>query len=146
MTETKIQKTYDINTLVERFHKKYIIATGGKTTGKSKTVIKTPDIQIQNRKMQINNFTAVCASIHRDPEHVSTFMASELQKETSIAGNGTLIIHGMYKRGDIEAKIIKYVLDFVQCKMCKQHDTKMLKENRITYIDCNKCFSRNALQ
>ncbi|AYV84594.1 MAG: translation initiation factor 2 subunit beta [Hyperionvirus sp.] len=136
---------YDIETLVERFHTLFLVTTGGKKVGKSKAVIKTPDIQIQNRKMQINNFTAVCASIHRDPEHLSTFMASELQKETSISANGTLVIHGTYKKSDIEGKIIKYVLEFVQCKMCKQHDTKIEKENRITYINCNKCFSRNAL-
>ncbi|AYV81430.1 MAG: translation initiation factor 2 subunit beta [Harvfovirus sp.] len=136
-------KTYDLETLVEKFYNIYLSERAGKTN--KRALVKPPDIQNLNRKMLINNFPAVCASIHRDPEHLSTFLASELQKETSISANGTLIIHGTYKRGDIEAKIIKYVLDFVQCKMCKQHDTKMEKENRITYINCNKCFSRNAL-
>lgn len=140
-----IPKLYDLGELVDRFHSKFTSLTGSKDAGKARTYIKDPDIQIQNKKMHIVNFTQVCHSIKRDPNELSSFMAQELQKQTSITANGILLIHHIYKRNDIIDVIKKYVIKFVRCPSCGSDDTSMTKLNRINYIKCDRCQSSNAI-
>ena len=54
--EYKISETFPIDELVDRFYDKYKEKTGSAVSGKSKAVIKPPDIQSLNRKMYIANF------------------------------------------------------------------------------------------
>ena len=101
--------------------------------------VRKPEHQSKDRKTFINNFTDVCSSINREQELVSAYIAKELKIETSISGAGILIIHGSYKKNSIEELIRKYVIEFVQCTMCKSLNTKINKRNKITYLDCDKC-------
>jgi len=141
----KINKTYDIGKLVDRFCEQYKSITGNSNSGKFKTVIKAPEIQPLNKKIYIQNFNDVCASINRDPQDVSTYISKELLVQTSIAGNGSLVIHGTYKRNHIESIVKKYVIGFVQCPLCKTQDTKLEKIDRIPFIICNKCHAKNGI-
>ena len=140
-----INKTYDIEKLVDRFCSAYKSTTGNSNNGKFRAVIKAPEIQPFNRKIYIQNFKDVCASINREPQDVSTYISKELIVQTSIAGNGALIIHGSYKKNQIESIVKKYVINFVQCPLCKTQDTKIEKTDRILFIICNKCYAKNAI-
>lgn len=141
----KIDKIYEINSLIDRFNDQYKIVTGNANGGKFKTIVKAPEIQPLNRKVYIHNFNDVCKSINRDPQDVSTYICKELQIQTSISGNGALVIHGTYKKIQVENIIKKYVVNFVQCFLCKTQDTRIEKINRITSIVCNKCHAKNAI-
>ena len=141
----KINKPYDIEKLVDRFSTNYKSLTGNTNGITSKIVIKTPDIQLLNKKVYIKNFTQVCDSIKRDPSDVSKYFADELQVQTSIAGDGSLIIHGMYRKHQLEGQIKKYVLNYVQCFHCKSQDTKIEKIDRIIYMFCNKCHAKTSI-
>lgn len=141
----KISKTYNIETLIDRFCCTYKSITGNSSIGKFKTVIKALEIQPINKKIYILNFKDVCASINREPQVVSTYIGKELNVQTSISGNEALIIHGTYRRNQIESIIKRYVINSVQCQLCKTQDTKIEKIDRITYIICNKCHAKNAI-
>jgi translation initiation factor 2 subunit 2 len=141
----KVNKTYNTDILVDRFCDKYKSITGNSNSGRSRTVIKAPEIQSLNRKIYIKNFHDVCTSMNRDPYEVSTYISKELLIQTSISGNGALIIHGSYRKNQVESILIKYITHFVQCPLCKTQNTKIEKINRITYITCNKCHAQSAI-
>jgi translation initiation factor 2 subunit 2 len=141
----KIKNAYDINYLIERFSDKYKDITGNSNSGKFKTIIKAPEIQSFNKKIFIQNFKDVCASINRDLQEVSSYISKELVVQTSISANGTLVIHGTYRKNQIESIVKKYVINFVQCPLCKTQDTKIEKNNRINYIICNRCHAKSSI-
>lgn len=141
----KINKTYNIDQLADRFAEKYKTITGASNTGKSKTVIKEPIIQNLNKKTFIKNFSDVCSSINRDSQDVSVFFGTELRAQISIAGDGSLIIHGIYRVNQITSIIKKYVKSYVQCSLCRSQDTKVERSDRILYMVCNKCHAKNAI-
>lgn len=127
----------DINYLVDRFYdqlEKHQNELNLKQKG-----VRALDHLSKDRKTFINNFKDVCASINREPDKVSTYIAKELKIETSISAAGILIIHGSYKKKNIEDIIRKYVMDYVQCTLCKSLITTINKRERITYLDCNAC-------
>ena len=140
----KIEKTYPLLELIDRFDNKYTNITGY-VGGKSKTVIKYPEVQMLNKKMYIQNFKDVCMSMNRELSDCSNYISKELQIQTSISSNNTLIIHGTYKKNVIENIIKKYVVNYVQCPLCKTQDTKLEKIDRITFILCNRCHAKNAI-
>lgn len=141
----KINNTYEIDYLVNRFCDKYKSITGNSNMGISKTVIKAPEIQTINKKIYLKNFENVCSSINRDPQHVSAYISKELQVQVSITADQVLVINGSYRKNQIESIVKKYVANFVQCTLCGTQDTIIEKKNRITYIICNKCHARVAI-
>ena len=140
----KITNIYDDDYLMKRFSEKYKELTGTTTSCTGKTIIKTPECQILNRKTFIQNFEEVCSSINRESNDVSNYIGKELQIQTSITSNGCLIIHGTYRKEQIENIVKKYVVNYVQCPLCKTQNTKIEKIDRITYIVCNKCHAQSS--
>lgn len=141
----KVNMVYDVDILINMFCEKYKIITGNSTVGKSKTVVKEPIIQSHNRKIYIQNFYSVCNSINRNPQDISTYISKEFNIQTSISGNEALIIHGNYRKNDIENILRKYIKIYVQCPLCFTQDTKIEKIDRIQFIVCNKCHAKNAI-
>ena len=39
-----------------------------------------------------------------------------------------------------------YVKDYVECPTCKSPDTKILKENRISFLICEACGAKSTLK
>ena len=137
-----IKKTYDIDFLVSRFTEKYEEKTDGL---KAKNSIKGPDIQPMNRKIYIKNFADVCKSINRETEEVSRYVAIELKVQTSISIDGQLVIHGSYRKNEVQAIIVKYITNYVKCPACKSYNTIISKVQKVTYIKCDKCNASNAI-
>jgi len=137
-----ITRVYDVYDLVDRFSEKHNEISGNKSI---KNTIKGPDIQAMNRKIYIKNFRDVCQSMNRDSHEVSKYISEELKIQTSISANGQLIIHGSYRKNQIQDIVVKYITNFVRCPLCKAYDTQLNKENKITFIKCNKCQASNAL-
>ena len=133
----QINKTYDLNYLIDRFNEKYKPTT-------DKHIIKRPNIQTGKLKIYIQNFKEVCASINRDPNDISTYIAKELQIQTSISANGSLIMHGNYRKNNIEKIIDKYIINFVKCPLCKGFNTNINKINKMIYLSCNKCLGSTS--
>jgi Translation initiation factor 2, beta subunit (eIF-2beta)/eIF-5 N-terminal domain len=135
---------YDVDFLVDRFHIQYTEITGLSDSGKSKTIIKRPEIDIKNKKTFINNFTAICENMNRDVEVVADYIKNELQVKVSISKNG-LVIHATYKKDAIFNVIKSYLTKYVQCSLCKSDNTVIKKIKRITYLICGNCHARNSV-
>jgi len=133
---------YSIDFLVDKFYSEHTELT----KDDKKIRIPPPEILSKDRKTFINNFVKLCESMKRKQNELSSYIAKELQIDTSISGNGILIIHGTYKKNNINKLIEKYVINYVQCPICKQCDTYYSKASKTNYIECNKCKARTAFE
>ncbi|KAH0794597.1 eukaryotic translation initiation factor 2 subunit beta-like [Histomonas meleagridis] len=110
--------------------------------------IRLPAIQIEKKakKTIFLNFTTICKSIKRDPEHVKHYICTEQNTDASIDGKGGLIITGRLQMNAIEKYILQYVHQYVKCPVCGSADTKLEKNNRLLFIKCNQCTAQRSVQ
>jgi translation initiation factor 2 beta subunit (eIF-2beta)/eIF-5 len=135
-----IEDIYDIEYLLDR-------AYGSFSLDKSKIKIVMPVFAKKDRKSYIYNFQEVCRSINRSPDDVRIYLGKELNMDTSIKENGTLKIDGMPKTAGIIEKFIKeYVIDYVMCKACKSCKTNVKKVDRINFLVCETCKSKQTIK
>lgn len=112
-----------------------------------KVNVVEPEIQKKNRKTFIFNFDAFCNSIRRDRQHIKTYLESELSSESSITEAGVLIIDKMFDPKRVTNILQQYVEIYIMCResRCKSLCTVVIKEDRINYLTCEICNSRQAL-
>ncbi|WVQ96406.1 hypothetical protein IAU59_003511 [Kwoniella sp. CBS 9459] len=97
------------------------------------------------KKTLFANITDICRRMHRQPEHVISFLYSELGTTGSVDGAQRLIMKGRYNQKQIENVLRKYIVEYVTCKICKSPDTLLGKENRLYFMTCESCGSRRSV-
>ena len=73
-------------------------------------------------------------------------MQSELQTEINIMGDNSFTIAGKFKQKNIEKVLKQFIIQYVQCAMCKSVDTIIKKENKINLLVCNKCMAHRTIK
>lgn len=143
---------YTQDTLTARFYEQFSAVASKKTSGLVK-----PQIERKNRKTMITNYIDVCKSLNRDSEHIRKFFEDELRPEmsvsgesgsvmtVSISGDGILIIGGTYPPQIIMTIITKFIKKFVHCSTCESTNTSIVKEHKVTYLQCNFCKSKKPI-
>lgn len=80
--------------------------------------------------------------LRRKPDHFQAFLLAELGTSGSIDGNQTLIIRGRYQPKQIESVVRSYIKEYVLCHTCKSPQTKLVKDTRLFFLQCDACSSR----
>jgi translation initiation factor 2 subunit 2 len=95
-------------------------------------------VEYSGSKTIVKNFSEVLLAIRRDSNHLSKFLFRELATAGSIQ-NQSLNFQGKIPKEKLQGKLEKYVKEFVFCKGCGEPDTKLVKEDRVTFIQCEAC-------
>ncbi|MCQ5376738.1 MAG: translation initiation factor IF-2 subunit beta [Candidatus Methanomethylicia archaeon] len=105
---------------------------------------ETPQTEssIIGSKTVIYNFKDVAAKLNRDPNHLLKFIVREL------ATSGTLeeqraSLQGRFSKEALDQLVVKYIKGYVLCTSCNKPDTKLLREDRLTFIVCEVCGAKN---
>ncbi|MEM5834495.1 MAG: translation initiation factor IF-2 subunit beta [Candidatus Aenigmatarchaeota archaeon] len=101
--------------------------------------------EMVGNKTILRNFGEILTILRRDAKHLSKFLLKELATSGSVEGN-TLVFQGRISKEIIQKKIEDYVKRFVICKECKNPDTKLVREGRITIMKCEACGARSAAE
>ncbi len=100
---------------------------------------------IEGNKTIISNFHQIASYLHRKPEHLLKFLLRELATPGELTKNGAVL--GRKIGADkINQKIEEYVKEFVVCPECKRPDTKLVKEDRFTFMHCLACGARHPVR
>lgn len=110
---------------------------------KRKFVIQPPQLsRIGSKKTAFLNFVDICKMLKRTPKHLLSFLLAELGTSGSIDGNNQLIIKGKFQPKHLETVLRKYIKEYVTCHTCKSADTKLEKDTRLNFLQCETCGSR----
>ncbi|MCS7106000.1 MAG: translation initiation factor IF-2 subunit beta [Candidatus Aenigmarchaeota archaeon] len=114
---------------------------------KTKQRFEIPQVicEVVGNKTILRNFLEILANLRRDAKHLSKFLLKELATSGNVEDD-VLIFQGKISKEIIQKKIEDYVKRFVICKECKNPDTKLLKEDRITVMKCEACGARSAVE
>jgi translation initiation factor 2 subunit 2 len=109
-----------------------------KTESKKRFVAPAVEFEFSGVKTIFKNFNTVLNILRRDSYHLSKYLFRELAVPGSIEG-GALVFQRKLPRGILQDKVNAYIKEFVYCKICGEPDTKLAKEDRVTFIVCEAC-------
>jgi translation initiation factor 2 subunit 2 len=106
--------------------------------------IPRPNVRQQGRRSFIMNFKEIADELRRDPDHLMKFLLGE----TATRGNydGTrAIFQGRFTFDSIRNLIEIYTNKYVICPVCNRPDTHLVKERRLTFLQCDACGARSSI-
>ncbi|KAL9998380.1 putative translation initiation factor IF2/IF5 [Helianthus debilis subsp. tardiflorus] len=115
---------------------------------KRKTILKIPEVLREGTKKTVFvNLVDICKKMHRQPEHVMTFLLAELGTSGSLDGQQRLVVKGRFAPKSFEGILRRYMNEYVICNSCKGGDTRIEKdkENRLIFLKCDKCGSERSV-
>jgi len=118
-----------------------------KQVGASNSRFEIPKIQghFEGKKTILTNFFQIASHVRRTPEHFQKFMLRELAASGQREGD-KLILNIKVSSAKINQKIEEYVKEFVLCKECGKPDTKLIKEDRLTFVQCLACGAKHSVR
>ena len=100
---------------------------------------------VEGSKTIIQNFSQICSTLRRKPEHLAKFLSRELASQVLIEKE-RLILNRKLSFGMINDKIEKYVGEFVICPECKKPDTELIKEEKFLFLHCLACGAKHSVR
>ena len=100
---------------------------------------------LEGKKTILTNFFQIASHIRRSPEHFQKFMLKELAASGQREGD-RLVLNINVPSEKINQKIEDYVKEFVLCKECGKPDTELIKEDRLTFINCLACGAKHSVR
>ena len=99
----------------------------------------------QGSKTTLTNFSEVCKSLRRKPEHISKFLIKELGVPGKLEGD-RLVLNKKISISNVNEKIPLYVKEFVICKECGKPDTELEKKDRFVFVHCLACGAKHSVR
>ncbi len=100
---------------------------------------------LQGNKTIISNFFQICKILDREPEQVLKFLLKELATKADVK-NVSVLFNNKLPSIKINEKIQKYADIFVICKECGKPETKIIKENNLSFLRCQACGAKYTIQ
>lgn len=106
--------------------------------------LPAPQITSTKTRTWIANFKEICGYLNRDPHHVLKFITRELATAVAVE-DSRAIFKGKFGRESIRRLLDIYIGRYVTCPTCGRPDTKIVKEGRFLFLDCEACGARSSI-
>lgn len=101
---------------------------------------------IQGNRTIISNFHQIASTLRREVNHLLKYVLKELATPGEIKKSGALILGTKVPASRINDKIRQYANEFVLCFECGKPDTRLEKEENLTYMKCTACGAKNIVK
>jgi len=99
--------------------------------------------EIQGTRFVIKNFKKIADYLKRDSKHLAKYLLLSLASSGGIEGEA-LILNLRARKEAVQQKLEEYIKKYVFCKICGEPDTRLVKEGRIYFIECDACGAKYA--
>jgi len=99
---------------------------------------------VQGNKTIIVNMFQIAKILDRQVEHIIKFLTKELATKADIK-NTSVLFNNKLPSVKINEKIQKYADIFVICKECGKPESKLVKENNLTFLSCQACGAKYTI-
>ncbi|MCA9812358.1 MAG: translation initiation factor IF-2 subunit beta [Nitrosarchaeum sp.] len=103
------------------------------------------DVMWEGQKTFLRNFSEFPKVLRRDPDKVLQYLSKEFAVPAERLGDKAMFI-GKRAPEDFTRLFEIYVKDYLECPTCKSPDTKIIKENRISFLICEACGAKSTLK
>ena len=103
------------------------------------------DVMWENQKTYLRNFSEFPKVLRRDPDKVLQYLSKEFAVPAERLGDKAMFV-GRRAPDDFTRLFQIYVKDYLECPTCRSPDTKIVKENRISFLICEACGAKSTLK
>jgi len=103
------------------------------------------DVVWEGQKTFLRNFAEFPKVLRRDPDKVLQYLSKEFAVPAERLGDKAMFI-GRRDPDDFTRLFNIYVKYYIECPTCKSPDTRVSKENRISFLLCEACGAKSAMQ
>lgn len=103
------------------------------------------DVMWEGQKTFLRNFADFPKVLRRDPDKILQYLSKEFAVPAERIGDKAMFI-GKRDPDDFTRLFQIYVKDYLECPTCKSPDTKVVKENRISFLICEACGAKSTLK
>jgi translation initiation factor 2 subunit 2 len=103
------------------------------------------DVMWEGQKTFLRNFSEFPKILRRDPQKVLKYLSKEFAVPAEMQGDKAMFV-GRRAPDDFTRLFQIYVKDYLECHTCRSPDTKILKENRISFLICEACGAKSTLK
>ena len=100
---------------------------------------------LQGNQTIITNFSQIAEALRRKPKHLLKYLTREFATPGGFDGTRATFQSKIPFRL-MEKKLESYVKEYVLCKECKKPDTKLVREDRITFLKCDACGAKFSVK
>lgn len=108
-----------------------------------KIILPKLEIEVSTTNTYFKNIKDILKSLNCNPEHFVKYFNRELGSvnwKTNSKKDGLVII-GKIKKNKIQLLLQQYLKKYVKCVVCGHLGTQIIKDKRMEFIKCNKCFA-----
>lgn len=109
-----------------------------KVTTRERFKVPEVDVLIEGKTTVLRNFDEIASAINREPSQILVYLLRELGTAGSIDGK-RVVFKGRVPANQIENRLRGYIETFVLCSECRRPDTRLVKEGRVTLLECDAC-------
>ncbi len=107
--------------------------------------LPSPNVMWEGQRTILHNFMDFAKKLRRDPDKVLQYLAKEFATPAERSGDKAIFV-GRREPHDFVNLLNIYVKDYLECPTCKSPDTKIERENRITFLLCEACGAKSSLK
>jgi len=130
----------DYKTLLDRAYEKLpdLVETYERWT------VPRPILRRAGRRTVIMNFKEIADELNRDPQHLLKFLSGEMATLPRFDGTRA-IFQGRFREDSIRNLLEVYTNKYVICPVCKRPDSKIVREKRLFFLQCDACGARSSI-
>ena len=107
--------------------------------------LPAPNVMWEGQRTIFRNFLDFAKKLRRDPDKVLQYLSKEFATPAERSGEKAIFV-GRREPHDFVNLFSIYVKDYLECPTCKSPDTKIERENRITFLVCEACGAKSSLK
>jgi translation initiation factor 2 subunit 2 len=116
-----------------------------KSDGGERFELPSPDVMWEGQRTILRNFMDFPKILRRDPDKVLQYLAKEFATPAERNGDKAVFV-GRREPHDFVNLLQIYVKDYLECPTCKSPDTKIERQNRISFLVCEACGAKSSLK
>jgi translation initiation factor 2 subunit 2 len=108
-------------------------------------IVPRPDVrQVGRRITVIMNFKEIADELRRDPNHLLKFLSGEMATLANFDGTRA-VFKGRFSYETIRNLMDIYANKYVICPVCKRPDSKLVREKRLWFLQCEACGAKSSI-
>ena len=106
--------------------------------------VPRPDVRQVGRRTVIMNLKEIADELRRDPEHLLKFLSGEMATLATFDGTRA-VFQGRFRYDTVRNLLEIYTEKYVVCPVCKRPDTRIVRERRFWFLQCEACGARSSI-
>jgi translation initiation factor 2 subunit 2 len=106
--------------------------------------VPRPDVRVVGRRTIVMNFKEIADELRRDPDHLLKFLSGEMATLANFDGTRA-VFKGTFRFDSVRNLLEVYTNKYVICPVCGRPDTRITREKRLWFLDCEACGARSSI-